>query len=329
MTLVSHLSDALRIGVLRGGPSSEYDSSLESGKHVLQELRETHEPLDIFISKDGRWHSRGVERPAHDILRHVDVVFNALHGAYGEDGSVQNLLEYHGIPYTGSDKLSSAIAMNKFLSKTRAARLDIQTPVHVLIRRDDDIRQKSAEVFASIPHPLVVKPVNGSSSLGLYVVQSLSDLSAALDILLAAYPAVLVEEYISGREVSCVTVSGLRGIETYVFPAVEIRYPSDVPVWTNALRRDAATRIAYPSTLLPAESTEVMAAAQAVHQGLGLSHYAQSDFIVSPRRGVYFLETNTLPRLAPGSIVHESLASTGISLRELIHHSLSLALAEK
>ena len=107
----------MRIGVLRGGPSSEYEVSLKTGANVLKALSETHRPLDIFISKDGKWHREGVERTPDHALLGVDVVFNALHGEYGEDGKVQQILQQLGIPYTGSDSIASALAMNKVLSK--------------------------------------------------------------------------------------------------------------------------------------------------------------------------------------------------------------------
>ena len=92
-TLFSPLSSSLRIGVLRGGPSSEYDVSLKSGHEVLKHLSQTHKPLDIFISRNGTWHVQGIERSPERILKHVDVIFNALHGKFGEDGRVQEILD--------------------------------------------------------------------------------------------------------------------------------------------------------------------------------------------------------------------------------------------
>ena len=109
------LPSSFRIAVIRGGPSSEYETSLASGGYVLKRLSETHKPLDIFISRDGQWHINGIERSPDRILNHVDVVWNALHGA--TDGTVQDILDRHNILYTGSNRLSSAIAMNTALTK--------------------------------------------------------------------------------------------------------------------------------------------------------------------------------------------------------------------
>ena len=108
----------IRVGVLRGGPSGEYEVSLKTGATVLNNLsQDKYNPREIFIDKNGEWHVYGLPVKPHDALTHIDVVFNALHGSYGEDGKVQHLLEMHGIPFTGSGSFSSALGMNKVLMK--------------------------------------------------------------------------------------------------------------------------------------------------------------------------------------------------------------------
>ena len=106
-----------KVGVLRGGPSSEYEVSLKSGNSVIDNLADRYEVLDIYIDKKGIWHYLGIPVKPERIFKMVDVIFNALHGAYGEDGTVQKLLDYFKIPYTGSTALASAVGMNKLLSK--------------------------------------------------------------------------------------------------------------------------------------------------------------------------------------------------------------------
>src|SRR3989344_2035845 len=175
------LSPSLRIGVLRGGPSLEYDVSLKTGANVLKHLSETHNPIDVFISKDRKWHMNGIERPPLRILKNLDVAFNALHGAYGEDGQVQEILNHHGTPFTGSDKYASAIAMNKWMTKERAVLAGIKTPVGILVRQNDSLSDKAKEIFNTIPHPLIVKPACGGSSLGIHIVDSYSELLSALE----------------------------------------------------------------------------------------------------------------------------------------------------
>lgn len=306
-TFVSSLPKSLRIGVLRGGPSSEYENSIQTGQNVLQHLRETHNPQDIFISKDGTWHVQGIARSPDRILNHIDVIFNALHGEFGEDGKVQEILNRHGARYTGSDKFSSVVAMNKWITKERAILAGIKTPLAFVVRQDDVLFEKAKQVFDSIPHPLVVKPVTGRSSKSIYIVNSFRELLSALENVLSQYPSALVEEYITGKQFSCVAVDDFRGHDTYAFPPVD-----------NDSSRISREEIQITENV-----------SKKIHNLINLSHYSQSDFIVSPRRGVYFLEVNTLPNISEKSLVSRSLESVGVSMKEFLHHVISLPLQKK
>src|ERR1700733_8325207 len=162
------LPKSLRIGVVRGGPSFEYDVSLRSGGNVLKILSETHQPIDIFISRDGTWHVGGLPRSPEKILKNMDVVFNALHGTYGEDGQIQEIFDTYSVPFTGSDTFASRIAIHKQVTKERARAAGIKTPVSFVVTQEDSIAEKAKEIFGSIPGPLVVKPTCSGSSFGLY-----------------------------------------------------------------------------------------------------------------------------------------------------------------
>src|SRR3989344_82084 len=297
------LPSSLRIGVIRGGVSPEYESSLKSGANVLKDLSETHKLLDIFISQDGIWHMQGMEKSPERILKNVDVIFNALHGTYGDNGGVQENLKFYGIPFTGSDKFSSAIATNRWIVKEQAKALGIKTPAYGVVRRSDDLARKAQEIFNSIPHPLRVSPANGPSSMGVFEVNSFKSLLEALENVLERYDMALVEESISGKTVSCLVTENFRGEDIYAFP---------------------------PSSILSTgEKNTVEEFSKKIHQPLGLSHYSNSDFIISPRRGTYFLEVDASPKLHKDSFVIKSLESVGSSTKEFIHHILSLALKRK
>ena len=302
------LPNSLRIGVLRGGPSPEYDVSLKSGGNVLKVLSETHSPIDIFISKEGKWYINGIERSPERILKNVDVVWNALHGSFGEDGRVQEILNLNGIKYTGSDKYSSATTSNKWITKERVRSLGIKTPIAILVRREDHLVGKAKEIFNSIPHPLVIKPIGSGSSIGIQIADSFSDLLSALEIVLADYDSVVVEEYISGKSASVVVIDNFRGKPIYTLPAVEV---SDGVVTA-------------PGNFSEKEKKEMSNISEQVHKSLGLRHYSNSDFVVSPRRGVYYLETNTSPKMSEKSILPESLKAVGVSVGEFLHHILDL-----
>lgn len=327
---MSTLSPSLRIGVLRGGPSPEYDNSLKSGAHVLKHLSETHRPIDIFISKDGAWHMHGVPRDPARILKHVDVVWNALHGAYGEDGKVQEILDRHGARYTGPARMPAALSMNKWITKEHAHKAGIQTPVYTIVRQSDPLRQIARQIFASVPQPLVVKPVAGGSSLGVYLTRNFRDLYVALETILAMHDAALVEQYIVGREATCGIIDDFRGHDTYALPVVEIITHPDRPFFDHHAKysgmQSGETREMCPAHFDLDTKKEIERLAALIHRTLGLSHYSRSDFIVTPRRGVYFLEVNSLPGMTSESLLPKSLEAVGVSQREFIHHVLGLAL---
>src|SRR3989338_8170422 len=186
------LPSSLRIGVIRGGVSPEYESSLKSGANVLKDLSETHKLLDIFISQDGIWHMQGMEKSPERILKNVDVIFNALHGTYRDNGGVQENLKFYGIPFTGSDKFSSAIATNRWIVKEQAKALGIKTPIYGVVRHSDDLSKKVQEIFNSIPHPLRVLPVNGGSSDRSVKVNSFQELLSAVENVLVKHDVALV-----------------------------------------------------------------------------------------------------------------------------------------
>ena len=319
------LSPSLRIGVLRGGPSSEYDVSLKTGANVLKHLSATHRPIDIFITKDGKWHMNGVERSPERILKNVDVIFNALHGSYGEDGGVQEVLDCLGVPYTGSGKMESAIAMNKWMTKERAILAGIKTPISTLVRQTDSLTDKAKEIFYSIPYPLIVKPASGGSSLGLHKVSTSGELLSALESVLSEHGSALVEEYIKGKEGTCGVIENFRGQKIYSLPPVEIISPAG-KMFDYDSKYNGESKEICPGNFSEKEKKEIERVAKLIHDKLGLRHYSRSDFIVSPRRGVYFLETNTLPGLTEESLMPKSLKAVGIEMKEFLGHLLHLAI---
>ncbi|HBD24971.1 MAG: hypothetical protein A2566_00585 [Candidatus Zambryskibacteria bacterium RIFOXYD1_FULL_40_13] len=317
------LPTSLRIGVLRGGPSPEYDVSLKTGANVLKNLSLTHNPVDIFISKDGKWHMNGIERSPERILKNVDVIFNALHGKFGEDGQVQEVLDCLGVPHTGSGRMESAVSMNKWLTKERAILAGVKTPVAMLVRQTDSLAVRAKEVFNSIPHPLIVKPVSDGSSLGLHKVDSYSELLSALESVLAEHDSAIVEEYIDGRQATCGVIENFRGQKVYTLPSIEITPPGKMLDYAS--RCSGECREICPGNFSEKEKKEIEKVAKLMHERLGLKHYSCSDFVVSPKRGVYFMETNSLPKLHENSFLPKSLKAVGVEVKEFLQHLLHLA----
>lgn len=330
------LPDSLRIGVIRGGPSSEYDVSLQSGAHILELLSETHRPIDIFISKDGTWHMHGIEKSPEKILKNVDVVWNALHGEYGEDGKVQEILAHHGVKFNGAEKYPSALAMNKWLTKEHLKKFGIKTPTYALVRQTDDLKERSKEIFSSIPGPLVVKPVGGGSSIGIKIVNNYIDFYNALYEVLSSESDALIEEFIVGREATVGVIENFRDSKTYVLPPIEIKYGGEnsnkemgVDFWDYESKYGGESQEICPGNFNAKEKREMEALSALVHDHLGLRHYSRSDFIVSPKRGIYFLEVNTLPGFTKNSLFPLALKSVGSSVKDFVHHVLLLSLNGK
>ena len=177
------LSSKIRVAVLRGGPSHEYDVSLKTGSNILSllhEMSDRYEPIDIFISKDGEWHVSGLVEEPHRALRYIDVAWNATHGTYGEDGQVQRFLESLKIPFTGSSSVASAMAMNKDFAKEIYKQHSLLTPKHEIFLEDSYIEGQLASVFESYPHPIVVKPASTGSSIGVKIAHTFNELKEAV-----------------------------------------------------------------------------------------------------------------------------------------------------
>lgn len=314
------------VGVLRGGPSREHEISLRSGAAILANLpEERYLARDIYIDKKGVWHDRGRATTPERVLRQLDVALIGLHGEYGEDGEVQKILERFGVPYTGADSFGSYIAMHKVMAKARATEAGLLTPESVYIERAENIESGAHEAIRTFHQPVVVKPVGWGSSVGVSIVGGYAPVLAAIEKLFAeGAQSVLVEEYIRGREASAGVVEGLRGEKLYAFPSIEIIPPAgEFFNYTN--KYDGSTREIVPGNFTRVVSEELQRAAKVMHRALGLRHYSRSDFIITPK-GIYYLETNTLPGLTNGSLTPKALAAVGVSFRDFLSHLVNLAL---
>lgn len=319
------LSPLIRIGVLRGGPSDEYEVSLKSGAEILRHLSERHNPVDIFIDKNGTWHMRGLPAAPEKVLQHVDVVWNALHGSYGEDGTVQHLLETHRMPFTGSGRVPSAVAMNKKMTKDAARKVGLKTPIEDIVRRGEPIHDRARTIYGTIPRPHLIKPLSSGSSMGVSVAKTIAELTAAIEKVLTSYEAALVEEYIFGREASCAVLDHFRNQRIYSFPPIEI-VPPQGQLFDYDAKYGGESREICPGRFSEIEKRQIEEMSRKIHETLRLSHYSRSDFIVSPRRGVYFLEVNTLPGTTSESLLPKSCEAVGLSMPDFIYHVLDLAL---
>jgi D-alanine-D-alanine ligase len=292
---------------------------------VIRNLPDKYEPIDIFISTDGTWHIHGMEKTPAQVLPSLDVVFNALHGAYGEDGKVQKILEQFGVPYTGSQSLPSAIAMNKHLTKKSLIPHGIKMAFHKLFHKKEVQEMGYHSLFRLIPNPSIIKPVSAGSSVGVSLVKSFDDLESALHNAFEHDDVIVVEEYIAGTEATCGIIDDYRGEKHYALLPVEIVPHVDNDFFDYDAKYGGGTKELCPGNFSPELTKTIQDYARRAHAELGLRHYSRSDFIVHPKRGVFFLETNTLPGLTPESLLPKSLIAVGSTLPHFLDHVISLA----
>lgn len=315
----------IRVAVLRGGPSEEYEVSLTTGAAVIQALDPSHfEVVDVVISKQSEWFLRGVARDPRDIFHMVDVVFVALHGAYGEDGTVQRLMDTTGVKYTGSRAFPSAIALNKPMTKDRLVAHGVRMARHMVIGRDvkDNLPGAVMAITELFGPRYIIKPIASGSSVGAMFAESPIMLEQALRTALEVYEQVIVEEFIEGKEATCGVVENFRDQGLYALPPVEIR--RQTPVWDYEAKYDGSVEELCPGHFTREEKDEIERLSLLAHQTLGLSHYSRSDFIVA-QDGIYFLEVNTLPGLTPTSLLPKALDAVGCAYGDFIEHLIRLA----
>lgn len=320
-----------RVGVIRGGPSNEYEVSLGSGAVVLDALHKHHEDKylakDIFIDRQGNWHVDGMQTTPVEAIHSVDIIFNALHGKYGEDGKVQSMLEYHGKPFTGSGSLGSSIGMNKILAKKIFKDHGMKTPHFKEFKSDrieKDVETIATELFESFLMPAVVKPASSGSSVGVTLVKYYNELPTAFLEAAKHDDTVIIEEYIPGIEATCAVIEGFRGQELYALPPIEIR-PAN-KFFDYEAKYAGKSQELVPATFADKFKLAIEDLARKIHKALGLRHYSRSDFIIHPRRGIYVLEVNTLPGLTEGSLLPKALRAIGSDTHEFVEHLIKLGM---
>ncbi|MCR4276460.1 MAG: D-alanine--D-alanine ligase [Candidatus Parcubacteria bacterium] len=314
------------VGVLRGGPSREHEVSLKTGAAILAALpEERYLARDIYIDRQGVWHDRGRSVAPERVLRQLDVALIGLHGEYGEDGEVQKLLELFGVPYAGADSFGSYLAMHKVMAKARAQEEGLLTPESYFVEREEDTNDAAAEIIRNFHQPVIVKPVGWGSSVGVSIVGGYAPVRDAIAALFAdGAPGVLVEELIRGKEATVGVVENLRDEALYSLPAIEIIPPED-DFYSYDSKYSGATRHVCPGNFSRVAAEELQRAAKVMHRALGLRHYSRSDFIVAPK-GIYYLETNTLPGLTTESNLPIALAAVGVTFQDFLSHLVDLAL---
>lgn len=314
------------VGILRGGSSSEYDSSLKTGAALLQTLpEERYDTRDIFIDRAGLWHSRGMPADPTRALSQVDVVLNALHGGAGEDGTVQRILERAGVPYAGSRVVPSSVSINKILARDILQRAGVQIPRGISFTlRDGTTGEMAMRAFAEFPAPYVIKPPVEGGSMGIVVAETIIALPDAIGDVLDAYGSALVEEFVRGEEATVGIVENFRKEELYALPPAHVVYPEHFRILDRQVLHHGTHQYVVPSSFSHTDKAKLMNTARHAHRALGLNHFSNADMILT-KRGPYVLEVNSSPTLHEKSPFHHMLQSVGSSVRDFAEHTIALA----
>ncbi len=302
------------IAVIRGGKSAERKISLKTGKAILDALeKEGYDPLDLDPVNN-----------LHKELKEVEVAFIALHGRYGEDGTIQGLLELEEVPYTGSGVLASALAMDKVMSKRIFEQMGINTPKFAVVTSKEMENEESLkkELINKLGLPLVVKPSLEGSSIGLSIINKERDLILAIKDALKHDKQVLIEEYISGREI---TVGLIGNEDPQVLPIIEIKPKEGIYDFTAKYTK-GMTEFVIPASLSKNTYQQAEEFALKAYQALQCRGMSRVDLRVSSKGEAYVLEVNTIPGMTETSLLPQAAEAVGISFEELVVRILEYAL---
>lgn len=332
----------VRIGVLIGGSSSENDASLISARSVLPALEELgYVTKPILITSDQSWYVYGSKSAYHsqehesafgvnevvDRLPHlVDAIFITMHGSFGEDGSVQRLLDRAGVPYQGSGVRASQLAFDKHATSQLLRRAGFAVPDYNLIERAKWVVARARiirQIIAVYGLPVVVKPNANSGGIDVMIARTATELAESLELVSARHGRVIAQRYIRGYEFSCGVIE--QDGQAIAFPPTYIREidrrPRDYHV-AKTLKNIKATT---PTPFSDIINTAISRTALGVHRALKLQGYSQVDMILSQRR-LWILEVNTLPKLADSGLLAQGAHAMGIAYIDLIEKFTQYAL---
>ncbi|MBU0672593.1 MAG: D-alanine--D-alanine ligase [Candidatus Margulisbacteria bacterium] len=296
-----------KICVLMGGRSGEREVSLRSGKRVFDSLKKQGYNVISMDLEDDLVARLKAEK--------IEIVYNILHGRFGEDGTVQGLLEMANIPYTGSKVLASALAMNKLASKRVFDAVGIPTPRYVEVDATQNVAKEAARIQRVFPFPLVIKPTSEGSSLGVTLIKKPDGFQEVLEKTVAEFKDVFVEAYVKGREVT-VGIIGTNS-DVQALPILEL-VPKNEFYDYEAKYTAGLTDFILPARLSQALTKKVQEIALMAHKSLGCYGVSRVDMIIGSDHIPYVHEVNSIPGMTERSDLPAEAAHAGISFDQLV-----------
>jgi D-alanine-D-alanine ligase len=309
----------LRVAVLKGGRSGEHEISLRSARAVLDALdRDKYEVSEILISQEGRWSPRAIV-PEPDGNAGIDIVIPMLHGTFGEDGTVQGLLEMAALPYVGAGVLASSVSMDKEVTKRLCLQQGIPVAEYVVVSRDEI----DNTAYDSLPFPVFVKPANLGSSVGISKAHDAAELRESLRLAAQFDTKIIVERGIAGREFEC-AVLGNEHPEAAM--PCEILPSREFYDYEDKYLLDRAETV-LPADLDAKQLAEMRRLAVAGYRAVGCEGMARVDFLLEQATGELFLnEINTIPGFTSISMFPKMWEYCGLPMPKLLDRLIELAL---
>ena len=311
----------LRVAVLYGGRSGEHEISLRSAESIVAGLDpERYEVQRILIDREGRWQPRAIS-PEPGANPGIDVVFPVLHGTFGEDGTVQGLLELAGLPYVGAAVLASAVSMDKHITKRLLAERGLPVAEYFIATRG---HYNVDEVCRRLPFPLFVKPANLGSSVGISKVKNCAEMKRALALAAEYDRKIIVERGIEGREFECSVLGNenpVAAVPCEILPSREF-YDYEDKYLLNA------AKTVLPAPLAPEQREEIRRLAVECYQAVDCEGMARVDFLMEAATGkIYINEINTIPGFTSISMYPKMWEAAGVPFGTLLDKLIDLALA--
>ena len=327
----------MKVGVIYGGMSTEHDVSIMSGKNVLENLdKKKYDIIPIYIDKNGKWYINNKEiKNIVDKLKEMDVIFPVLHGLYGEDGTIQGMLELLKIPYVGCDIISSSMCMDKVYTKCVLQKANIKQAKYIYIKNEntyvneefEEMKLENDEIVKLVEEklqfPVFVKPSNSGSSVGVTKASNAPELIKAIEEASIYDKKVLVEEAIVGKEVECAVLGNDNPKASTVgeILSAEEFYSYDAK-YNNA---ESKTRI--PAQISEEKIEEIRKAAVKAFKATDCKGLARVDFFVkNDTNEVYINEINTMPGFTEISMYPKLWEYMGINYSELLDELINLAM---
>ena len=330
----------LKVGVLYGGPSSEREISLVTGKGVCENLdAKKYEILPIEITNDGKFYldrkfynqlnskNKKLKTSAKKELvnfqnktnKGVDLFFIAMHGSPGEDGKLQGMLECLGVPYTGPGVLSSALGMNKVYSGLTYYSWHLPHPAFIDITAKNWKKHKKEVLKAindSVGYPCVIKPVDQGSAVGVSIVKTESDLVKEITKTIKKFPWLMAQKFIKGKEATC-GILEKKG-EPFALPPTHIMPQLGRFYDYKSKYAEGGSKHVCPADFPPEINKIMQEYALAAHRALNCCGMSRSDFFYGDDGKVYIIETNTIPGMTPTSLFPEAAAKAGIPFPKML-----------